>query len=109
MFPLLAFSIKSEDSILQRTMVLLISVALCYFIMNFSVHPCWDIRNGPILVKSATELPWQKTWDMQCADTGDGASLAFALLFGWIPASLYVGLCYVVMRVIRSLLKDRST
>ena len=106
--PLLIFSIKPNASKLQKFAVVLVSTGLCYLFMNLSIHLFWDIRNGPFIVSSDSNFPSQKTWDMECADIGDGASLVFTLIFGWIPASLYAGFCYATWKISHSFLKKRA-
>lgn len=105
--PVLIFSIKPDAARVQKATVVLVSIGLCYLLMNLSVHLFWDIRNGPFVVSPDPTFPSQKTWDMQCADIGDGASLTFALLFGWIPAGLYTGFCYAIRSAAQSRLKNR--
>lgn len=107
--PLLILPIKPDAAKFQKIVIVAVSIELCYLFMNLSIHLFWDIRNGPFLVSSDPSSPWQKTWDMKCADIGDGASLAFTFLFGWIPASLYAGLCYAFRRTMYSFLKKRMT
>ncbi len=106
--PLLIFSIKPNASKLQKWITVLVSAGLCYLFMNFSIHLFWDIRNGPFIVSPDLNAVWQKTWDMECADIGDGASLVFTLIFGWIPASIYTGFCYAIRQTLHFVLKRRA-
>lgn len=106
--PLLIFSITPNASKLQKLIIVLISVGFCYLFMNLSIHLFWDIRNGPFVVSTDPNFPWQKTWDMECANIGDGASLVFTLIFGWVPASLYAGFCYAVRQALHLFLKKRE-
>jgi hypothetical protein len=108
MVPVLIFSIKFNAARFQKLIVVLVSAGLCYLFMNFSIHLFWDIRNGPFIVSPDPNAAWQKTWAMECAYVGDGASLSFTLIFGWIPASLYAGFCYAAWRISHSFLKSRT-
>lgn len=106
--PLLIFSIPPNASKLQKLTIVFISAGLCYLFMNLAVHLFWDIRNGPFIASPNPNFPWQKTWDMECANIGDGASLVFTLIFGWILASLYAGFCYAIRPTTPLFLKKRK-
>ena len=69
-------------------------VALCYFIMNFSVHLFWDIRNGPFLVKSATKSFHGRRHGICNVQTLETA-LALLLLFFWMDPCKFV--CRIVL------------
>lgn len=107
--PLLMFPLRPDAPVFQKAVAVFASIGLCYLLMTLSLHLFWDIRNGPFVASPDPDVPWQKTWDMPCADIGDSASLSFVLLFGWIPAALYTGLCYAGRRVLQSFLKKRTS
>lgn len=76
----------------------LITVLVGYGLINLSVHLMWKIRNAPFVVSSDPLVPDQATWNMDCANIGDGASLGFTLLFGWVPVLLYGLFCFVIIK-----------
>jgi hypothetical protein len=90
--PIFVFSVKPSAPKWQRAVRSLIAIAFCYGAINMAVHLMWDIRNGPFWVVDG--YPWQKSWDdlgTKCANFGDGASIVFALMFGWLYATIYTG------------------
>jgi hypothetical protein len=90
--PLTIFQIKPSHGILKKSVIVITAIATCYIIMNLAIHLMWDIRSAPFTVSSSPNVPDQVTWDMvECANTSDGASLAFTLLFGWLYATIYTG------------------
>lgn len=98
--PILVFSIKNDAPKWKKIAIWIAAFGLCYGFMNLAVHLMWDIRNAPFIVQTDRDMPWQKTWDMpKCGNMADGASTVFALILGWIPASLYVGFWLLVRKI----------
>ncbi len=85
--PVFVFSLKTspQHPRWKRTCFFALACAGAIFVgyvaFNLAVHLMWDIRNDPF-----SERPL-----LACANIGDGASIAVALLFGWVHASLYLG------------------
>lgn len=91
--PLIVFSVKPATPRWQRALRTVIAIGFCYVAMNFALNLMWDIGNGPFVVSSDPNFPWQKTWDIpDCANVADGASIVFMVFFGWIYAVIYTGL-----------------
>jgi hypothetical protein len=94
--PVIIFSVKPSAPTWQKSLRTIIAIVFCYGVMNLALHLMWDIRNGPFVVHTDPNFPWQKTWDMAgCANIADGASLIFTLMFGWIYAIIYTGWCEI--------------
>lgn len=107
--PIFVFSIKPEINKWKKMALYLIAIVFCYGIMNLALHLMWDIRNAPFIVNSDPAFPNQKTWDIpNCANIADGANLTFALYLGWIPASLYVGIWFLIHRFFRGSVSKKS-
>lgn len=107
--PILIFSIKPEAQKWKKIISPVIIVAFCYGVMNLALHLMWDIRNGPFIMNSDPTVPDQKTWYLSCADTGDGASLAFVLFLGWVPASVYVGMWLLINTFLKRAVSKQTT
>ncbi len=86
--PLFVFSIMPDAPEWQKVGRTLAAIGFCYVLMNLAMQLSWDIRNGPFYVRN---MPDQLAWNMGCANTADGASLAFTRLFGWLYATVYTG------------------
>jgi len=80
-----------------RIIKVIAAIFIFYILLNLSNHLSWDIRNAQIMSHEDPRHPGSG-YRMDCIDTGDGASLAFALLFGWIPGLIYVGWCLMAWR-----------
>ncbi len=99
--PLVLFFASPELSSRKKMMTFFIASGLCYVCLNLAVHASWEIRNGPFTVMTAPNVPWQKAWDMNCASNADGASRVAFRMFGWLPAGLYAGFCYMILSQLR--------
>jgi hypothetical protein len=58
----------------------------CFLSMVLAITLYWEILNAPF-----SGLDYSLTGDMACGDMADNASKIFVVIFGWIPAFLYVG------------------
>lgn len=96
--PVLIFSAPPESSAWLRGGRVLIAAGICYVLMNLAVHLQWDIRNAPFKEDPFNPDPLNG-WRMDCANyAGDGFSYVTAVVFAWIPACIYTGLCLLVWR-----------
>ncbi len=89
MAPLCAFFLPPQATKRQKILTAVSCFCISYLFFNLSVHLSWDIRNAPFVVSSNLGIADQKTWDMECANIADGASMVFAMFLGWIPTAIY--------------------
>ncbi|MDD9901482.1 MAG: hypothetical protein OXT65_10920 [Alphaproteobacteria bacterium] len=101
--PLLVVCLGCMTSRVQKAAMICAAIGLCYLSMNLAVHLFWDIRNAPFI-----GLDFSFTGGKGCVDIGDGASIGFILLFGWVPAGLYVVFWLAVTRIASLVLKRKS-
>ncbi len=98
--PLLVFNAKPESSADWRIDRLILAIGATYILMNFSLHTSRQI------IWSAYEACQSRFSDgaiqhhKECGEINiaDGASNIFYLIFGWLPATGYVGLCEFIWR-----------
>lgn len=83
--PVLVFLVKPDASVWLRIFKIIFSIGVCYILINLAVHLKWDFIH-----KEIRSIPNPTENDLERA-ANDGANLAFSLIFGWIPATVYVG------------------
>ena len=95
--PLIVFSFKAEISVWKKTLYFIIAITTSYIVLNLSTHLGMEIRNAPFHTDmiTSTSSDFDKA-RFNCFDIADGGKYAFALFFGWIPASIYVGFWFIV-------------
>jgi len=96
--PALIFSVTPRHPAWMRGGRIIVAAGVCYALMNLAVHLQWDIRNAPFREDPFHPDPLNG-WRMDCANyAGDGFSYLAVMLFAWIPACLYAGLCLFAWR-----------
>ena len=99
--PILVFIAPPSARKKRRALVLLGAIFLGYLCINAS------LQNGRNLVREAYDACQSQFPDgaiqhyPECGEINiaDGASYAFAILFGWIPAAAYVGFWEICWRI----------
>jgi hypothetical protein len=90
--PALVFSVSPSASSWMRGGRVIFIALVCYALMNLAVNFQWDIRNAPFRGHSYP-LGTENEYRIDCDNVADGFSLVFSLLFAWIPACAYTGIC----------------
>jgi hypothetical protein len=90
--PLIVFSAGQDAPVWRRALRTLIAIGLGHIAVNLSVKTMWEIRNIPFTwAQSMHHSREQGDFLFNCIDIGDGGSLGFALLFGWLYTAIYAG------------------
>lgn len=100
LIPVIVFCVKPEASMWRRMARLLLAIAIGYVLANVALH--WG-RSQDWKAYQACQSQFEDgdiRHHRECPeiDIGDGASNAFYLLFGWIPAAAYVGFWELIWR-----------
>jgi hypothetical protein len=90
--PALVFSISPNVPSWLRGSRVILTVLVCYAMMNLAVGFQWDIRNAPFRGHSYP-LGTENEYRIDCDNIADGFSLVFSLLLAWIPACIYTWIC----------------
>ncbi len=95
--PVFAFSLNIIGTGWKKNALFVLAIiaaaAASYVAINLSIALGWDIRNGPF---SGTVRPDEEEPITSCLKVGDGGSLTFTLLLGWIPACFYLSFWMLV-------------
>ena len=83
------------QSHLVRLAIIIVTIGLSHLLMNLGVHLKWELHHaGFDTLLNPTETQREN-------NITDGLNLGFTLLFGWIFASLYAMICWVLWHVIK--------
>lgn len=88
--PAVTFSVKPNAPAWQRAFRTVLIIVASYVVINLSAPLITEIRNAPFQTSEITSTSNDiERFKFGCIDTAD--AYVFALLFGWIPASVYAG------------------
>ncbi|MDB2414383.1 hypothetical protein N9W34_01265 [Rickettsiales bacterium] len=92
--PVLVFSVKPEVSIKIRFLRLFFAIGFTYILMNLSLHTSRHIEWATYEACQSQFPDGGIQHHAECGEINiaDGASNIFYAFFGWIPATVYVGM-----------------
>ena len=102
--PTLVFFVSPERPAASHVVRVIFAVGLIYVFLNLSVATSHSFAWADYLVCQENSIHRDMSPEMQIEckhhlENVSGAQNAFALLFGWIPAGIYVGLWEAVWRI----------
>jgi len=101
--PALVFFRRIESSVLSHMVRVLCAIGLVYGLMNLALHAkrAFDWRDFEACQASSVHPYMSREMHEECRhhiNTADGTQKVFTLLYGWVFAAIYVGLCEIVWR-----------
>lgn len=102
--PGLVLFVDVNRSIASHVTRVFYAIGLTYCLINLSIHAdrSFDRKNFRECQENSVHRDMSPEMHEECGhhvDTADGAQNGFALLFGWVPAAIYVGFCELIWRI----------